>query len=59
VDITSGPYTGMGLSHFFTLKETKKLFSAFASLQIEQSTRSFNQRKDINKHWVVQGTKPE
>jgi SAM-dependent methyltransferase len=59
VDITSGPYAGIGLTHFFTLKETKKLFSVFTSLQIEHSIRSFNQRKDTNKHWVVQGAKPE
>ena len=59
VDITKGPYAGIGLNHFFTLNEVKQLFSALTSLQVEYSIRSFNQRKDTNKHWVVQGTKPE
>lgn len=58
VDITEGSYAGIGLSRFFTLKEVEELFSAFTELQIEYSVRSSNQRKHINKHWMVQASKP-
>jgi SAM-dependent methyltransferase len=57
IDIAEGPFKDVGLVHFFTISEIRRLFAAFADLQIEYSVRSYNEMHDLYKHWVVTGTK--
>ncbi len=57
VDIREGPLQGMGLCHFFSLKEVQRLFGRFSEVQIENSSRSFSSRCHWYKHWVVEGVK--
>jgi len=57
VDIREGAGRGAGRNHFFTLEEVQQLFSHFADVQIEYSTRSVNDRRDWIKNWRTEASK--
>jgi SAM-dependent methyltransferase len=55
VDISEGPTKGTGLCHFFALNEVHRIFRGFVDVHVEYSTRSFNERRDWYKNWIVEG----
>lgn len=56
-EISEGPLAGRGLIHFFTLEEIQEAFQSFDRVQIEFSSRSFDERKSLYKLWNVQAVK--
>lgn len=56
-NITVGPTVGAGLNHFFSLDEIRDVFAPFAPLAIEFVARSYAEREQVYKTWVVTGTK--
>lgn len=56
-DITVGPLRGTGLNHFFSASEIQDVFSPFAPLAIEYVSRSYENRDQVYKTWVVTGAK--
>lgn len=57
-EVTEGPNAGAGLIHFFSLEEVRTLFSTFADVRIERSTRSMDNMKHWYGHWIVEAVKP-
>jgi SAM-dependent methyltransferase len=57
VDITEGPYAGIGRCHFFSLEEVRSLFSLFCEVRIERSIRSVDDMNHWIGHWVVEAVK--
>jgi hypothetical protein len=58
VEVSAGPCTGVGLCHFFSLEEVRRLFSIFAEIRIERSLRSQDNMTHWYGHWVVEAVKP-
>lgn len=56
-NITVGPLQGTGLNHFFSIGEIRTVFAPFAPLDIEYVARSYGQREQVYKTWVVTGAK--
>jgi SAM-dependent methyltransferase len=58
VNISEGPYQGMGVTHFFSQNEISRFFGErFADLKVEYALRSYSNQEKVVKHWIVQGTK--
>ena len=57
-DIAVGPLVGVGLTHFFTETEVESLLAGFDPVEVESSERSLNRRRDVYRHWVVEGQVP-
>ncbi len=58
VDISEGPYHGVGLTHFASLEEVQSFHSGFSEVKIEYSIRSLESQRRVIKHWVIDGVKP-
>ncbi len=56
-DIPEGPYRGLGVTHFFEEGEVVEVFSPFAELELEKSTRTACNRTHEITHWVVSAKK--
>jgi len=56
-NIPEGPYEGLGVTHFFEEGEIVEVFSAFAEVELEKSTRTAGNRTHEIGHWVVSARK--
>lgn len=59
VEIAEGPLRGKGTTHFSTLEEVERVFSArFRDVEINVSSRTLDHRRQTYMHWVVEAVRP-
>lgn len=58
-NIAAGPLQGTGLNHFYSLDELRDVFAPFAPLSVEYVERSYANREQRYRTWVVTGQKVE
>lgn len=56
-DIPEGPFQGEGNTHFATEAEIREWFAGFASLSLEMSCRTCDERRHEVRHWVITATR--
>ncbi len=57
-EIPEGPFAGLGICHFFTRDDVRRLFSRFTDVQTESSIRTLDGMTREVRHWVTEARKP-